>query len=48
MMEDPLFTPLEKATDEAGGEKNIDADPVLLNGVRERSSLTGFTNVKEF
>ncbi|MFA4881119.1 MAG: transposase [Candidatus Doudnabacteria bacterium] len=42
------FTPLEKVTDEVGTGKNIDADPVrnkFLDGVRERSSLTGFTDI---
>ncbi|MBU4304170.1 MAG: hypothetical protein KJ893_00865 [Candidatus Omnitrophica bacterium] len=38
------FTPLEKATDEVGGGKNIDADAPSAESVRERSSLTGFTS----
>ncbi len=41
-----VFTPLEKATDEVGGE-NKEADgglmPPSAHTVRERSSLTGFT-----
>ncbi|MCG2703521.1 MAG: 4-alpha-glucanotransferase [Candidatus Omnitrophica bacterium] len=46
-VQDNLFTPLEKAPDEVGGGRNIDADgglmPPLAETVRERSSLTGFT-----
>jgi len=44
------FTPLEKATDEVGGGKTIDADSGLMPSsaetVRERNSLTGFTLVE--
>ncbi|MCG2703313.1 MAG: prepilin-type N-terminal cleavage/methylation domain-containing protein [Candidatus Omnitrophica bacterium] len=44
------FTPLEKATDEVGGGKNIDAAgglmPMSAETVRERSSLTGFTLIE--
>ena len=44
------FTPLEKATDKAGGGKDIAADgglmPPSAGTVREQSSLTGFTLIE--
>ena len=44
------FTPLEKATDEVGGGKDIGSDcglmPLSAETVRERSSLTGFTLIE--
>ncbi|MBU4304253.1 MAG: prepilin-type N-terminal cleavage/methylation domain-containing protein, partial [Candidatus Omnitrophica bacterium] len=60
-MKNKGFTPLEKATDEVSGEKNIDADGSLMppsaetvspiknnisNGIKGRSSLTGFTLIE--
>ncbi|MBU4306076.1 MAG: hypothetical protein KJ893_10740, partial [Candidatus Omnitrophica bacterium] len=46
------FTPLEKATDEVGGGKNIDVDgglmPPSAETVRARSSLTGFIVISFF
>ncbi|MBL7130564.1 MAG: hypothetical protein ISS45_04045, partial [Candidatus Omnitrophica bacterium] len=45
------FTPLEKATDKVGGGKDRAADgglmPPSAETVRERSSLTGFTRLRQ-